>query len=98
MATYIVLFNWTDQGVKTYKDSPARVDAAKEAFAELGIEIKDIYWTTGSYDLVSVFEAPSGEAVTAAALQLSAQGNVRTTTMRAFDRREFEAIIGKATG
>ena len=96
MATYVVLFNWTDQGVKSYKESPSRVDAAKELFAGLDVEIKDIWWTTGSYDLVSVFEAPNGEALTAAMLRLSALGNVRTTTMRAFERGEFEAIAARA--
>jgi uncharacterized protein with GYD domain len=98
MATYVVLFNWTDQGIKTYKDSPSRVDAAQELFAGLDVEIKEIWWTTGAYDLVSVFEAPRGEDVMAAMLRLNALGNVRSTTMRAFDRSEFEAIAGRAAG
>jgi uncharacterized protein with GYD domain len=98
MATYVVLFNWTEQGIKSYKDSPSRVDAAQEAFADLGIDIKEIYWTLGAYDLVSVFEAPDDESVTAAMLRLGSLGNVRTTTMRAFPRGEFEAIAGRAAG
>ena len=95
MATFVVLFNWTDQGIKSFKDSPSRVDAAKQAFADLGVEIKDIYWTLGAYDLVSVIEAPDDEAITAAMLKLSSLGNVRTTTMRAFGRGEFEGVVGK---
>jgi uncharacterized protein with GYD domain len=98
MPSYVVLFNWTEQGIKGYKDSPSRVDAAEQAFADLGIQIKDIYWTLGAYDLVSVFEAPDDESVTAAMLRLSALGNVRTTTLRAFPRGEFEAIAGRASG
>jgi uncharacterized protein with GYD domain len=92
MATYVVLFNWTEQGIKTFKDSPSRVDAAKELFGGLGVEVKDIYWTLGHYDLVSIFEAPDAESMTAAMVKLGSLGNVRSTTLRAFDRAEFEAI------
>jgi uncharacterized protein with GYD domain len=94
MPTYAILFNWTEQGIKNYKDSPSRVDAATEAMAKAGVRIRDIYWTLGPYDLVGIFDADSDEAATAALLQLGAQGNVRTTTMRAFDRAEFERLIG----
>src|SRR5712692_7715493 len=96
MATFVVLFNWTDQGIKSFKDSPSRVDAAKQAFADLGVEIRDIYWTLGAYDLVSVIEAPDAEAMIAAMLRLSSLGNVRTTTMRALGRGELEGVVAKA--
>jgi uncharacterized protein with GYD domain len=78
------------------KDSPSRVDAAKQAFADLGVEIKDLYWTLAAHDLVGVIEAPDDEAMTAAMLRLSSVGNVRTTTMRAFSRGEFEGVAGQA--
>jgi uncharacterized protein with GYD domain len=58
-----------------------------------GIEIKDIYWTIGPYDLVGVVEAPSGEVLTKALLALGAGGHVRTTTLRAFDQDEFSRLI-----
>ena len=96
MATYVVLFNWTEQGVKMFKESPARVDRAREAWSDLDVQVRDIYWTLGPHDLVAVFEAPNDEALTAAMLRLSAQGNVRTTTLRAFSRSEAEAIIARA--
>jgi uncharacterized protein with GYD domain len=96
MATFVALFNWTEQGIKTFKDSPSRVDAAQELFGGLGVEVKDIYWTLGPYDLVSVFEAPDDESMTAALVKLGSLGNVRSTTLRAFDRSEFEAIAGKS--
>jgi len=94
MPTYAILFSWTEQGIKNYKDSPSRVDAATQAMAEAGVRIRDIYWTLGPYDLVGIFDADSDEAATASLLALGAQGNVRTTTMRAFDRAEFERLIG----
>jgi uncharacterized protein with GYD domain len=94
MPTYAVLFNWTEQGVKNYKDSPSRAAAATEAMAQGGVRLRDLYWTVGPYDLVGIFDADSEEAATAALLALGAQGNVRTTTMRAFSSAEFEALIG----
>ena len=93
MKTYVVLFNWTEQGVKNYKDSPARVDAVREEWGNAGVRIKDIYWTTGHYDLVGIVEAADFETLSKALLPLGAAGNVRTTTMRAFDQDEFTRLL-----
>jgi len=57
MATYVVLFNWTDQGIKGFKDSPGRVESANDVFGGLDVRIKDIYWTIGPHDLVAIVEA-----------------------------------------
>jgi uncharacterized protein with GYD domain len=92
MASYVVLFNWTEQGIKNYKDSPSRVEAARQAWAGTDIQIKDIYWTLGAHDLVGIVEAPNDEALTRALLALGAQGNVRTTTLRAFSAEEFAKL------
>jgi uncharacterized protein with GYD domain len=96
MATFVVLFNWTEQGIKSYKDSPSRVDQANEAWQDLGVRVKEIYWTIGPYDLVAIVEAPDPEALASGLLRLGALGNVRSTTMRALDRAEAEAVIAKA--
>jgi uncharacterized protein with GYD domain len=96
MAGFIVLCNWTEQGIKDFKDSPSRVDAFNEQMSGLGVSIKDIYWTLGPYDLVVVVDAPDDAAGTAALLALGALGNIRSTTLRAFDRSEFEQIVAKA--
>jgi uncharacterized protein with GYD domain len=96
MASYIVLCNWTEQGIKGFKDSPSRVDAFNEQMSGLGVSIKDIYWTLGPYDLVVVVEAADEQSATAALLGLGALGNIRSTTLRAFSRSEFEQIVAKA--
>jgi uncharacterized protein with GYD domain len=93
MATYVVLFDWTEQGVKGYKDSPARVDAAREQMAEVGVQIMDIYWTLGGHDLVGIVEAADSESLAKALLVLGAAGNIRTTTLRAFSQAEFTRLI-----
>ncbi len=95
MPTYIALLIWTDQGIRNAKDSVQRVGQAREAFAKQGVTIEAVYWTLGSHDLVAVMTAPDGETFAAALLQLAGAGNVRTTTLRAFDEAEFGAILGK---
>ena len=97
MPSYIVLMNWTDQGVKSFKDSVDRADAAEVALSPAGIRFKDLYWTVGAYDLVVTFEAPDEETLAAALLTLAAQGNLRTTTLRAFSSDEMRGVIAKAT-
>ncbi|MBI0296030.1 GYD domain-containing protein [Streptomyces sp. PRKS01-29] len=98
MATYIMLLNWTEQGVRAYKDTTKRTEDFAAALGKLGARLVDTYWTDGPYDLVCIVEAPDDETATAAALQLGALGNVRTMTLRAFGREEMGRIIGKAAG
>ena len=94
MPTYIALINWTAQGIANVKDSPSRLDAGREAFKKLGVEIKAAYCTMGRYDLVCVMEAPSDEAYAQATLSLGRQGNVKTETLKAFTEDEYRKIIG----
>ncbi|GAA3793873.1 GYD domain-containing protein [Streptomyces phyllanthi] len=98
MPTYVSLFNWTDQGIRNYKDTAKRAEAFVSAAQKLEVKLLSIYWTVGPYDLVAIVEAPDDETATAALLQLGGVGNVRTTTLRAFGREEMERIIGKAAG
>jgi uncharacterized protein with GYD domain len=95
MPTYISLLSWTDQGITAYKDSLDRYQAAQELAGQLGVTLTASYWTLGPYDVVVVSEAPDDETATAFALAVSSQGNVRTTTMRAFGTDEMRGIIAK---
>ncbi|MEU1792254.1 GYD domain-containing protein [Streptomyces sparsogenes] len=98
MPTYVALLSWTDQGARNYKDTAKRAESFGSAVNKLGAEILGIHWTIGPYDLVTVLEAPDDETATAALVQLGGVGNVRSTTLRAFDREEMERIIAKAAG
>jgi uncharacterized protein with GYD domain len=95
MATYIVLANFTEQGIKNVADSPKRSEAAKAMAQKLGITLKDMYWTLGSYDIVATYEAPDDVAITALGLSLGKLGNVRTQTLRAFSAADMNGILGK---
>ena len=95
MATYIVLFGYTDQGIRNIKDSPARIKAAKKIFQDLGANVKDFYSVMGfgQYDTLFVVEAPDDETVSKASLKIGSLGNVRTDTHRAFTEEEFQKIV-----
>ena len=95
MATYIVLFNFTEQGIRNIKDSPKRAAAARELAGGFGIEIRDIFWTLGAFDGALLMEAPDDQAATSWALKVGSLGNVRTQTLRAFRANEFENIVAK---
>ena len=94
MAKYIALTNWTDQGIKNVKESPNRVDAARDLAKSLGCEMQDFYMTIGAYDMVVTIEAPDDETVAKFALSLAKAGNVRTTTLKAFTEDSYREIIG----
>ncbi len=96
MPAYVALISWTDQGIQTFAETADRAEAAGSALGDLGGELKEIYWTLGPYDIVGIAEAPDDETITAWALKVSSQGNIRTTTMRAFGGDEVKRIIDKA--
>jgi uncharacterized protein with GYD domain len=98
MATYISLINWTDKGIGQFKSTVERAEAAKQLATKFGGTLKEIYWTVGPYDLVTISEAPDDESATAFSLALGAQGNVRTTTLRAFSASDMRRIVEKAAG
>ena len=93
MATYCSLVSWTEQGIKNVKESPRRLDAARELGKKLGVKLEDFYMTIGPYDMLTRLEAPGDDAVAKFVLALSTGGNVRTTTLKAFPEKEYREII-----
>lgn len=93
MATYIALVNFTDQGVRQIRQTTERANALVNAGVNLGVKIKDIYWTLGAYDAIFTAEAPDDESLTAFAISIGALGNVRTQTLRAFSAAEMGKIL-----
>ncbi len=95
MVTYISLSTFTDQGIRTVKDSVKRSDAVKEGAKKFGVNVKELYWTVGSYDLVGVFEAEDEKTMMAFALMIGIQGNVRSQSLRAYNHDEMQGILTK---
>ena len=94
MATYITLINYTDQGAKNMKGAPERVLAARQALENLGGRLHGYRLTLGEYDAVVTVEAPDDEAYATFILNIAAQGNIRTTTLKAFSEEESFRILG----
>jgi uncharacterized protein with GYD domain len=93
MATYISLVNWTDQGIKSVKESPVRLDAAKALARKYGCELRQFFMTMGTTDMVAIIEAPNDEAMAQYGLALGASGALRTTTLKAFPEDAYRRII-----
>jgi uncharacterized protein with GYD domain len=95
MARYVVLIDWTDQGVRNASDTLQRVGQARSAWEPRGVRIETIYWTLGDHDIVAVINAPDDATMAASLLQLAGAGNVRTKTLRAFDETEMQFLLGQ---
>ena len=94
MAINISLVNFTDQGMRGIKDSPKRAQAFRELARKHGVSVRDLYWTTGQFDMVVIAEG-ADEAVTAVLLSIAKLGNVRTQTLRAMDAETFQRVLEK---
>jgi uncharacterized protein with GYD domain len=95
MPTYVSLLSWTDEGIRTVKDTLDRAQAARDLAENLGGSLKDVYWTIGPYDLVAVTEFPDDETATAYLYAIAAGGNIRTTSLRAFSQDEMASVLAK---
>lgn len=93
MTTYVMLANWTDQGMRSVKDSTKRLDTAKKALKAMDGEFKSFFLTMGDYDLVAIYEAPDDAVAARFNLQLGMLGNVRTHTLKAFPETSYREII-----
>jgi uncharacterized protein with GYD domain len=95
MPTYIGLLNLTDQGSKDITNASARIDEGIKLYQKMGGKVIGVYLVMGEYDYVTIGEAPSDEVQTAFALALCSQGNVKSTTLKAFTTKEIPAILAK---
>lgn len=94
MKTYIIFFGFTAQGIQNIKDSPARVDAARQVVRSMGGEVKVFYGIMGSrFDTIFIIEAPDDESVAKMALAIASGGNVRTESHRLFTDDEYRKLI-----
>ncbi|MGH2588301.1 MAG: GYD domain-containing protein [Dehalococcoidia bacterium] len=95
MATYVVLYKFTDDGAKHAQDTVRRAREAREENERRGFKVQGLYWTQGQYDLVAIVDAPDEQSMMAGLLNVAGAGNVRSETLRAFTESEMEGIITK---
>ena len=93
MVTYVMLLNWTDQGIRSVKDSPKRLDGVKKLAKDLGGEVKSFYMTLGAYDAVLIVDMPNNDKLASFGLKLGSLGNMRSTTLKAFSEDDYRRII-----
>ena len=93
MSTYITLLRFTQKGIENIKESPARVEAARKTYEQMGARVKDFYCVMGQYDAVLIAEAPDDETMAKIQLALGSRGNVRSETLRAFTEDGYRRIV-----
>lgn len=98
MFNFISTIRLTDQGLKNIKSTCERAEDFRASAAKLGIEVTNIFWTTGGTDGLIVFQAPDEETATAAMLNLCSSGNVQTQTSRAYEAAEMKQLLNKLPG
>ena len=92
MPSYLTLGNWTDQGMRNVKDGPQRLDGVKKAAEAAGGRLIFFYMTMGQYDFAALVELPDDDSAARLLLTVGGQGNVHTTTVRAFTEDEYIAL------
>lgn len=95
MATYVVLYKFTDQGIKDIKGTVQRANEARAENERRGFKVQGLYWTEGRYDLIAVVDAPDEQAMLAGLFNIAGAGNVRSETLRAFSADEMQAVLQK---
>ena len=95
MPKFIALLDFTEQGVKNLQQTSDRADGFLARAEEVGVTVKDMYWTVGAHDGVLILDAPDDETAALLLLSLSKLGNVRTQTLLAFGRDEIQSILSK---
>ena len=95
MPSYVMLANFTDQGIRNIKESPKRQEAFRNLCEKAGVKVKDVYRTMGRYDVVAIVEAPDDVTLSAMLYSLGSLGNIRTETLRAFTREETDKAVAK---
>jgi uncharacterized protein with GYD domain len=98
MPRYILLVDWTEQGVQAVDQTVDRLEHGRELGKAFGCEIENVWWTQGNHDMVSVVHAPDEQAMVAYTLAIARLGNFRTTTLRAWSADEMREIVSRLPG
>ena len=95
MAHYVILANFTEQGIQGIKETGKRAKAFRDLAKGMGVTVKDIFWTLGAYDVVVTLEGPGDEAVASLMMKMGSLGNLKSQTLRAFSESEIDSVVSK---
>lgn len=93
MATYIMLSTLTDEGRKTLKERPERLQAVNKEIESMGARVTAQYAVLGGYDFVNIIEAPSNEVMARLAVELGSRGTIQITTLPAIAVDDFVEML-----
>lgn len=93
MATFMTTIKFTEQGIKSIRETTKRAAAFRSAVKKLKVKVTGQYWTLGAFDGLLIYEAPDDETATAAMLHLGSLDNVHTSTVRAFVASEMDTVL-----
>lgn len=96
MASYIMLSTLTDEGRKTLKSRPERLQEVNKELEEMGARVVYQFAVLGGYDFVNVIEAPSNEVMARISMELGSRGTIKITTLPAVSIQEFVALMADA--
>ncbi|MFQ5656092.1 MAG: GYD domain-containing protein [Candidatus Methylomirabilales bacterium] len=93
MPSYVILGKYTLQGIRNIKATTKRAEAFRDLAKRMGVKVKEIYWTMGQYDIVTIIDAPNDATASRLLLAAGSKGNVQTETLRAYSANEIGKIL-----
>lgn len=96
MASYIMLSTLTDEGRKTLKSRPERLQEVNKELEEMGARVTYQFAVLGGYDFVNVIEAPSNEVMARISMELGSRGTIKIVTLPAVSIDEFVSMMAAA--
>jgi uncharacterized protein with GYD domain len=95
LSSFVVVGNWTEQGIKKVAEAPARIKETRGMIEKAGGKMQ-LFYTAGKYDFVMIVEIPKDDDLMAILLCIGSMGNIRTMTMKAWNEAEGAKILTAA--
>ena len=95
MPRYILLSTLTCEGTKTVKERPDRIQEVNKEVEAFGAKVVDQYAVLGTYDFVTVLEAPDNDVVMKISVDLCSRGTMKMLSMPAIPIPEFISNLKK---
>jgi uncharacterized protein with GYD domain len=92
MPVFVVLGNWTEQGIRNVTEAPKRAKTAHDMVNKAGGKMQ-LFYTMGKFDFVSIVEVPKDDDVMAILLCLGSMGNIRTITLKAWTESDAAKLL-----
>jgi len=89
MPIYIMISTLTDEGRKTIKKHPERIEEVNREIENMGAKVLAQYAIHGQYDFITILDAPNNEAIAKISIEMGSRGTVQIVTLPAIPVDEF---------